>query len=93
MPQVMIAHGARRSREWVRRLQEGQGDQGQSAALRAAVREQGGAWNAQRAAEALQGAGYEVDQKGARAVLRKLAAEGAITKTHPTAALYKPAGT
>ncbi|MEE1821587.1 hypothetical protein PUR61_05165 [Streptomyces sp. BE20] len=94
MPQVMIAHGARRSREWVRRLQDDQGgDQSQTAHLRAAVREEGGTWNAQRATEALRGAGHDVDQKGARALLRKLAAEGAIAKAHPTSAIYKPAGT
>ncbi|GLW54689.1 hypothetical protein [Kitasatospora phosalacinea] len=89
MPQVMIAHGARRSREWVRRIED-DGTGSMADDLRAAVLEQRGTWNARRAVEALAAAGHDTDDKGARAVLRKLAADRTIIKTHPTSAIYEP---
>ncbi|GAA2126369.1 hypothetical protein GCM10009759_78740 [Kitasatospora saccharophila] len=88
MPQVMIAHGARRSREWVRRLQD-DGTVSMADDLRAAVLEQGGTWNAKRAVDALAAAGHDTDEKGARAVLRKLAADRTTIKVHPTSAIYE----
>lgn len=50
-----------------------------------------GDWDAGSAVGALAEAGYEVDAKRARALLRRLADLGRIDKAHPTKAVYRAA--
>ncbi|MEU5256296.1 hypothetical protein [Streptomyces longwoodensis] len=54
-----------------------------------AIQDEGGTWDAARAQTALGLAGHGVDDKRARAVLRRIAATGLLTRTSPTRAIYE----
>lgn len=53
------------------------------------VEEEGGTWDAARTVTALGLAGHAVDDKRARAVLRRIAATGLLTRTSQTRAIYE----
>lgn len=53
-----------------------------------AIQEEGGTWDAARAQTTLGLAGHAVDDKRARAVLRRVAATGLLTRTSQTRAIY-----
>lgn len=53
-----------------------------------AIQEEGGVWDAARTQTTLGLAGHGVDDKRARAVLRRIAATGLLTRTSPTRAIY-----
>ncbi|MFF1444097.1 hypothetical protein [Streptomyces sp. NPDC058295] len=54
-----------------------------------AVKEEGGVWDATRTVTTLGLAGHGVDDKRARAVLRRIAATGILTRTSQTRAIYE----
>lgn len=56
--------------------------------LAKAVQDEGGTWDAARAQATLGLAGHGVDEKRARAVLRRIAATGRLTRTSQTRAIY-----
>ncbi|MGY4936030.1 hypothetical protein ACWD7T_34065 [Streptomyces sp. 900116325] len=56
--------------------------------LTKAVQEEGGTWDAARTQTILALAGHDVDEKRARAVLRRIAATGLLTRTSQTRAIY-----
>ena len=56
--------------------------------LTKAIEEEGGTWDAPRAVTTLGLAGHGVDDKRARAVLRRIAATGRLTRTSQTRAIY-----
>lgn len=53
-----------------------------------AIQEEGGTWDAARTVTTLGLAGHAVDDKRARAVLRRIAATGLLTRTSRTRAIY-----
>ncbi|MGY0065124.1 hypothetical protein ACWY4P_54050 (plasmid) [Streptomyces sp. LZ34] len=53
------------------------------------IEEEGGTWDAARAVTTLGLAGHGVDDKRARAVLRRIAATGLLTRTSQTRAIYE----
>ncbi|MEW2393089.1 hypothetical protein AB0933_32485 [Streptomyces venezuelae] len=53
-----------------------------------AIEEEGGIWDAARTVTTLGLAGHGVDEKRARAVLRRIAATGLLTRTSQTRAIY-----
>jgi antitoxin (DNA-binding transcriptional repressor) of toxin-antitoxin stability system len=53
-----------------------------------AIKEEGGTWDAARTQTTLGLAGHAVDDKRARAVLRRIAATGLLTRTSQTRAIY-----
>lgn len=56
--------------------------------LTKAVQDEGGTWDAGRAQVSLGLAGHGVDERRARAVLRRIAATGLLTRTSQTRAIY-----
>lgn len=57
--------------------------------LRQAITSLGGSWNTHRAVTVLRDAGYPVEDKRARQILRDLAEDGIIVKVDPDSATYR----